>query len=404
MIFKIAFRNIFRQKRRTLLTSLSMLGGFVLAAFFIGFSDGSYGNIVNLFTKNKTGHIQIHQKEYPDDPSIHKAIKNSGRVFDILKTVDGIEAFAPRVYTSGLVSMGSKSSGARVVGIDPVKENQTIGFDRNISEGKGLKPESSKEALIGVGLGKLLKAKVGDNIVIVSQGALGEIAYDIFTIAGILDTGDDAADKTSFYIHIDEADKLFSLNGRIHEIAINTKGIERVEGVREIIRNKLGNRELKVSTWKEFAKSFYNAMKADESGMWVLLMIIMVIVGIGVLNTVLMSVLERTREYGVLKAVGTRPKQIFNLVLTEVGIISVVSIVAGACIGFVINSFFANYGIPMPEPVSYGGFVIDTMKGVVNLRSFVIPAVTIFLVTMFVGFFPALRAAKTEAAKSMRTF
>ncbi len=405
MIFKIAFRNIFRQKRRTILTALSMLSGFVLSAFFIGFSDGSYGNIINMFTKNKTGHIQIHQKDYLENPTIYKSIDNYKNIFKKLKTIQGIESYTPRVYTSGLVSVRDKSAGARVIGIEPYLENKTTNFNKNIVKGgKNLSKKASKEVLLGIGLSKLLKTKVGEEIIIVSQGSEGEIAYDIFNIIGLINSGDELGDKMAFYIHIDDADSLFSFKGKIHEIAINTRAIRNVDSIKKKITEKINNPELAVASWKEFAKSFYDAMKADQAGMWIMLLIIVLIVAIGVLNTVLMSVLERTREYGVLKAVGTKPSQIFNLVLIEVNIIAIFSVIIGTGIGFVLNSVFAKYGYTLPNPISYGGMMIETMKGEVNLRSFVIPAITIFFTASFVGFFPALRAAKIDPAKSMRSF
>ncbi len=405
MIFKIAFRNIFRQKRRTILTALSMLSGFVLSAFFIGFSDGSYGNIINMFTKNKTGHIQIHQKDYLENPTIYKSIDNYKNIFKKLKTIQGIESYTPRVYTSGLVSVRDKSAGARVIGIEPYLENKTTNFNKNIVKGgKNLSKKASKEVLLGIGLSKLLKTKVGEEIIIVSQGSEGEIAYDIFNIIGLINSGDELGDKMAFYIHIDDADSLFSFKGKIHEIAINTRAIRNVDSIKKKITEKINNPELAVASWKEFAKSFYDAMKADQAGMWIMLLIIVLIVAIGVLNTVLMSVLERTREYGVLKAVGTKPSQIFNLVLIEVNIIAIFSVIIGTGIGFVLNSIFAKYGYTLPNPISYGGMMIETMKGEVNLRSFVIPAITIFFTASFVGFFPALRAAKIDPAKSMRSF
>jgi len=405
MIFRIAFRNIFRQKRRTVLTTLSMLSGFVLSAFFIGFSDGSYNNIINIFTKNKTGHIQIHQKEYLDNPSIYRSIKDYKGIFKKLSKIDGIESFSPRVYTSGLVSVRDKSSGARVIGVDPELESKTTNFNQSIKKGgKPLSMKCSKEVLMGIGLSKLLKTKIGEEVVIVSQGAKGEIAYDIFNIIGLIDSGDEIGDKMSFYIHIDDADKLFSLKGKIHEIALSITKIKNVDKIKKEITKSINNPELRVSTWKEFAKFFYDAMKADQAGMWIMLLIIVLIVAVGVLNTVLMSVLERTREYGVLKAVGTKPKQIFNLVLIEVNIIAVFSIIIGSGIGFILNSLFAKYGYTLPDPVSYGGMMFETMKGEINLRSFIIPAVTILITASFVGFFPAFRAAKIDPARSMRMY
>jgi ABC-type antimicrobial peptide transport system permease subunit len=137
-------------------------------------------------------------------------------------------------------------------------------------------------------------------------------------------------------------------------------------------------------------------------GMWISLVIIVVIVAVGVLNTVLMSVLERTREYGVLKAIGTKPNQIIKLILTEVNIMAVFSIIIGIGVAFIINSILSTHGLNLGVEFTYGGMTVETMKSEINARSFIIPTITILLSASIVGFFPALKAARTDAARSMR--
>jgi putative ABC transport system permease protein len=136
--------------------------------------------------------------------------------------------------------------------------------------------------------------------------------------------------------------------------------------------------------------------------MWISLVIVVLIVAIGVLNTVLMSVLERTREYGVLKAIGTKPGQIVKLILTEVNIMAIFSILLGFGVALVLNSLLAAHGIHLGIEFSYGGMTFDTFKSEINARSFYIPAITIFLSASMVGLFPAVKAARTDAARSMR--
>ncbi|MFQ6037270.1 MAG: ABC transporter permease, partial [Candidatus Aminicenantales bacterium] len=165
---------------------------------------------------------------------------------------------------------------------------------------------------------------------------------------------------------------------------------------------KISNPELSVEPWQVFAKSFYEAMKADKAGNYVMLVIIVFIVGVGVLNTVLMSVLERQREYGVMKAVGTKPGQIVKLVLLEVAVLALICIIIGAGFGLGANALLSTYGIRIGEGFTYGGMKFDVMKAEINLRSFVIPAVTVFACAVAVSFIPALRAARTEPARTMR--
>lgn len=402
MIIKMAFRNIFRQKRRTILTALSMFGGFVMAAIFIGWADGSYNNIIDNFTRYNFGHIQIHQKDYLHRPSLYKTVNNYAEIEKELGRIEGIDSWAPRIYSAGLVSVGEKSHGARIIGIDPSREKATTAFDQKLVQGRNFSPQPNLETIIGKGLAKVLQAELDDHIVIVSQAADGSIANDRYKIVGIVDTGDEMSDRISFYLHLKDAQELLVLGNRVHEVAVTVHKLDLVSPVAKALNNAVDNKYLSAAPWQEFARSFYLAMKADMEGMWISLFIIVLIVAVGVLNTVLMSVLERTREYGVLKAVGTKPGQIIKLVLAEVNILAFFSILVGIGVGFLINSLLSSHGISLSEGFSYGGMEFKTLKSEINARSFYIPAVTVFFSATFVGLFPALKAAHTDPAQSMR--
>jgi putative ABC transport system permease protein len=405
MMFRIAFRNIFRQKRRTVLTALSMFGGFVLAAFFIGWSDGIYNGIIDMFTRNQSGHIQVHHKDYLDRPSLYKSLDEPGKIEELLKKTERVEAWAPRLYSAGLASVGEKTAGVKIIGIEPEKENRAIRFSEKVTEGKLFERDAANETVIGKGLAKLLKAGINDDVVIVSQGADGSIANDMYKIVGIVESGDELSDRMAFYLPMAAAGELLVMEGRVHEIAITVTHLDDVETVNAALSGQLKTvaPDAEVQPWQVFARSFYMAMKADKEGMWIMLVVIVLVVAVGVLNTVLMSVLERRREYGVLKAVGTKPGQIVKMVLMEVNILSVICILLGIVVGLVVNYFASAHGYTLSEAITYGGMSFQTMKAEINFRSFYIPAITVFFVAMLVSIFPALKAAHTDPAKSMRT-
>lgn len=405
MMLKIAFRNIFRQKRRTVLTALSMFGGFVLAAFFIGWADGTYNGIINMFTRNQSGHIQVHHSEYLDRPSLYKTINDLTGIEKIMREVPEVQSWAPRLYTAGLASVGAKTAGVKIIGIDPAKEVLTTRFNEKIIEGSVFGAAAAYETILGKGLAKQLKAKINDEVVVISQAADGSIANDKYKIVGILDSGDELGDRMAFYLPLPAAQELMVMEGRIHEIAVTLDHLDDVPAVNEWLSQEIGKLDpgLAVEPWQVFARSFYMAMKADKEGMWISLVIVVLVVAVGVLNTVLMSVLERRREYGVLKAVGTKPGQIVKMVLMEVNILAVICIVLGIGAGLFINYMASVYGYTLPEPISYGGMSFSTMRAEINLRSFYIPTITVFLVATLVSLFPAIKAAHTDPARSMRT-
>ncbi len=403
MILKIAFRNTFRQKRRTILTALAMAVGFTLLSLTIGLSDGAYGGIIEMFTRNRTGHIQVHREGYLDKPSLYETIDGYTTVGEKIQRTEGVEAWTPRVYAAGLGSVGEKSTAVQIIGIDVTREIQTTRFDNKVVEGSVLAETPSHQAVIGTGLAKILSAKVGSEIVIFSQAADGSLANDVYKIIGIAESGDDPTDRTVCYLHIEDAQELFVLEGRAHEIAVIVSNINHVDKVTNAIEASLNDSSLDVAPWQVVAKSFYRAMRADQQGDAISRWVIMLIVAIGVLNTVLMSVLERTREYGVLKAVGTTPFQIFRLVICEVVIIALGSICIGALLGVLANYLLSIYGITYPEEISYGGMKFKTLYAEVNVRSLITPAITVMLSAAVVSLFPAIKAARILPARAMRT-
>ena len=402
MTLKIAFRNIFRQKRRTILTALAMIVGFTLSSVFIGWSDGAYSDIITMFTQNRIGHIQVHRDGYLDKPSLYKTMDNYESIGATVGDVKGVETWTPRVYSAGLGSVGEKSTTVQIIGIDVAREIKATRFDKKIIDGKVISAQSAREAVLGKGLARNLAATVGTEIVIVSQGADGSIANELYEIVGIAESGDDITDRMACYLHIGDAQELLVLEGRSHEIVVIVSNISRVLKITKAVETALDDSTLNVAPWQVVAKAFYRAMQADKQGDAIGRVIIMLIVAIGVLNTVLMSVLERTSEYGVLKAVGTKPRQIFWLVICEVLIIALGSIVVGAFLGTGVNHLLSIYGITMPQEFTYGGIKFQTMYAEVNTRSLIIPAITVILSAAIVGIFPALKAARILPARAMR--
>ncbi|MCP4214891.1 MAG: ABC transporter permease [bacterium] len=401
-MLKIAFRNIFRQKRRTVLTALSMFGGFVLAAFFIGWADGTYSSVIDMFTRSKMGHIQVHEKDYPDRPNLYKTLDDIPKLEAAIEGTAGVDSWAPRLYSAGLVSVGQKTAGVRIIGIDPKKENKTTNFAKKVAEGRMFSPTPAGEVILGKGLAKILKARLEGKVVVVSQAADGSIANEQYSIVGIVDSGDEIEDRMAFYLPLSSAQELMVMEGRIHEVAITIKDLDSLEEINSTLTEKIADPKLVVETWHDFARTFYMSMKADMEGMWVMLVVIVLVVAVGVLNTVLMSVLERRREYGVLKAVGTKPSQIVKMVLMEVNCLGIMCVIAGTIVGLGINYLLSLYGISLSEPMTVGGMQLTSIHGEINARSFYIPGLTVIISATLVSIIPALKAAHTDPVKSMR--
>jgi ABC-type lipoprotein release transport system permease subunit len=403
MVLKIAFRNVFRQRRRTLLTALTMFGGFVLCSFSIAFTDGTYNNVIDMFTRNQLGHIQIHHGEYRDRPSLYRNITNYDAVGRVLDDVEGVASWAPRVFTAGLASVGTRTAGVQIIGINPARETETTRFDKKIETGRGFSDGSSYEALLGKGLANRLDAEIGDDVVIVSQGADGSIANERYTYVGTIDSGDAMSDQVTMYLSLGIAQELLVLEGKVHEIAIVADDVNRLYRQSDRITAALGDPQLAVEPWQVFAKSFYDAMTADQKGGWISIVVITMLVAIGVLNTVLMNVLERTREYGLMRAMGTSPASVFSLVIIEVIVMAVMTVIVACIVSYVLNYSLSSVGIPMPLEIEYGGVSFNSMNTEINTRSYLIPLFCVVFSAAFISIFPAIKAARTRPAVAMRS-
>lgn len=399
---KVAFRNLFRQKKRTVFTGLSMFVGYVLACISIGWADGTYNSIIDNFTGNELGHIQIHRNGYLDKPDIYTSIEETGRIDEVLDEIEDVDSHTARIYSYGLLSSGDKSTGVRIIGVEPKTENETTNMVRKVKDGRYF-GENPKDVLLGTTLAGILETKPLDSVVIVSQAADGSIANDRYEVAGIIDTGDPAADRSSIYLTLGAAQDLFVLGGGVHEIVITVSSLGRVDDTVKTIKARLNDPDLEVVPWQVFAQEFYRAMQADKGGMYIMLMVIILVVAITVLNTILMAVLERQKEYGVLRALGTRPMQIVRMVISETLLLSLASILMGAVIGFVVNALLSQHGIPLSRPLEWGGMYIESMKSELTIQSFFLPAITVIGTAFIVSVFPAIKAARTEPAITMRT-
>lgn len=402
MTFKMAYRNVLRQKRRTLLTVITMLGGFTLASISIAWSDGAYNFVIDLFTRTQLGHIQMHGQGYLDKPTLYNTITDYEALGGKINSYEGVVSWTPRLFAAGLASVGHKSTAVQIKGIDPVREIETTRIDKKITEGRMFDESDRLEAILGKGLAATLKADVGSELVIVSQGADGSIANDLYDVIGILESGNPLSDQTALYLRLDDAQELMVLYGQVHEIAVVIDDLDDVEEVVAGLTNTITRPELTVEPWQVFARSFYDAMQADREGMWIMLFIIVLIVSVGVLNTVLMTVLERTREYGVLRAIGVRPLQIIRMVVYEVTVMASGSILVGFILSLGINYWLSVQGISFGT-FTYGGVEFSEMYSEINGRSYIIPAITVFLSAVLISLFPAVKAARTMPAKAMRS-
>lgn len=413
LLIKIAFRNLFRQRRRSILTGLSMVVGFTLMSLSMGIQEGGYGHIIDLFTRSHTGHIQLHKKSYLARPSLYKNVEYTADFEQKLQKLNGVKAIAPRIYSGALAFQGKRTTGVKVIGINPQQEVAAMTFKQKIKEGRLMSDQKDDEGyllneiIVSHAVAHILKLKLKSEMVLISQGADGSIANDLFTVVGIFGKEQDSMSRTNCYIHINKAQEFLSLGNKVHEVAFvldhyNESRI-RAKEIAATLKKSVQN-EFEVLPWESVEAVFYDSMEADKSGNNVFFLIIMMIVAIGVLNTVLMAILERTREFGVLKAIGSRPGTIFILIVLETFFLAIVSTIIGGILSVAVHAYFVIQGIQFPEPVNIGGIVIERMYSAYLPSVFYTPAIVVILTGVIVSLIPAYRASKIKPVDAMRSY
>jgi len=409
LTLKIAFRNIFRQTRRSLLTGLTMTGGMVLLSMTMSITNGTYSNMINMFTRDHTGHIQIHRKSYLERPTLYKTIKAPEELEKLLAGMPDIRGAAPRIHGPALAFAKGKTTPAQLVGIDPEKESRTTLIREKLKSGDfvGARKDLPHGVMIGAGIAETLKLKVGEEIVLISQAADGSMATERYPVIGLIGTKE-SHERQSVYMTLKTAQEYFLLEGRVHEFALVVSHQNNAERVAEKLRGVLAKQSnafdnLSVEPWQVVEEEFYKAMVMDRQGNSITMGIIVLIVAIGVLNTVLMTLLERTREYGVLKAVGTRPTHLFRLIVLETLILGTLSSILGILISIPVNLWFQEHGIAMKTPIDIGGIPYDRMLGELSMNSLLSPALLTIGTALLVSLYPALRAARIRPVDAMRS-
>ncbi len=353
-------------------------------------------------TQDHTGHVQIHKKGYLDKRSLYRTINGEESIEEKVLEVPHVKSATPRVYSPALAFVGKKTTGTEIVGIDPVKESRTTRIAQKVDYGEFFSGSPSNEVIIGSGLADVLNVGLDDEIALIGQGADGSIANDVFRVRGIISKESGLYDRMKCYMHLETAQNFLVLDGRIHEIAILLEDESFSRRTAGKIQEKLGDESLAADPWQVVEKEFYRAMQVDVKGNYITQGIIILIVAIGILDTVLMSILERTKEFGVMRALGTRPAAVFRLIVLETALLCLISIAVGVALSLSFNYYLSVHGIKLSTAFEYGGMEMDTILSVVNLRTLWIPGLVTFLAALTVSVFPAIRAAKIVPVKAMK--
>ena len=400
----MGLRNLSRRRFRTILTVLMIFGGTMAVVFTVGLAEGTYGHMTDLATRTFTGHFQVTAKGYKDKPSLFKTIRNYEKIRTDLEGSPRVEGLGGRVETGGLLSCGNRTLGVEIIGIDPEREKGVTTLARSMDRGDWLRtgtyPDEAWPIVVGAGVAHRLRAEPGDELSFVTQAADGSMAAELFVLTGIIKTGADELDGSLALIRLKDAQEMLVLSGRVHRLVGIVQDLDQLENLKTEVAIPEGDEFM---TWAQILPQLEQTIEVDRAGMYITLAIIMAVVLLGVGNTMMMAVLERTKEFGVMLALGSSPGRLVAIMVGEAGWLTLLGVGAGTAAGSFLNYLTTLHGIPLgSEPFSYGGVVISEMVAVNGLQGNLLFPGLIFLCGLGAGVLPAIRAARLNPARALR--
>lgn len=401
-ILSMASRNVIRNWRRTLVTTLAMgFAGFIMI-LFASLTEGLlYTSERNAVAMN-LGDMQIHTEGYRDDPDLYKRIGNASDLVRKLQQA-GFHA-AQRVYGFGLAAAGSASAGVQLRGIDLTNEATVTQIHKHVMQGNWLADTDPKGVVIGKKLGRTLNVKPGDEVVIIGQASDGSMANDLYTVRGILKSIGEEVDRAGFFMVERAFRELMVLPQGAHEITVmrpdRSRDLE--SATTQVAALAPGYETL---NWRSLRPVIARILDLADAQTIVMVLITYVAVAMIVLNAMLMSVFERIRELGVMKAIGVTPWQILLLIYVEtMAQVTVASIIALSS-GWSVARYFQNNGIDLSAiagSTSFGGVAIDPIwYAYVTKEAVIIPIVFLFIIAAAAVIYPAIKAAVIRPVKAI---
>lgn len=400
LTLRLAFRNLFRNARRTVLTV--MLIGFSLAAMILadGAIIGMTRMMVDSVTETIQGDMQLHRPGYLESYEPDLVLEDASILLERVESNAAVSAAAPRVITGGMVSSPYNVAGAQMFGVEPDRERHVSRVQEAVIDGHYLTGERG-EILVGSELAALLEVELGDRLVVtLAEARSGELAQALFRVSGILEFGMRELDATIVFVNIEQARAVLGFTDEAHQIVVQLHDRDRANAP-DAPLGELASDEIEVASWLEANPDIASMIAMTEYSSGIVGLILFFLASLGVINSMFMSIFERIYEIGVIKAVGTKPWQIVLLVQGEAGLIAIISCVVGLALGLTLGYWFSIEGIPMGE-LEVSGINASTIKTVVLQRHYVEFPLYVVALTLIAALYPARFASRIIPAHALK--
>jgi putative ABC transport system permease protein len=404
MIWSIAWRNVWRNKKRSAVLLMAVAFGLWAGILSGGITWGMVEQMVNSAIEVRTSHVQIHQPDFRSHKEISDTIPNGLAVLQQVRRLPEVKAAAGRIVLTGMASSPITTAGVVIMGVEPSEEVQVTQLHNRLIEGDYFATQTRNPVIISKRLADNLGVKLGNKIVLTAQATDGSIVAGAFRVVGIYKTVSSQYDKMTLFTQRRDLENLFSLGGAVHEIAILAHNSKQVDALSATLKATYPN--LEVDTWAQLEPEVGLTVGMTEQ--WVLIFIVIILLALvfGITNTMLMGVLERVRELGVVMALGMNHTRIFAMILLEAIFLSGIGGVLGLGFGALTISLLHRTGIDLS--MVQEGFEAFGMSPMIYpslpFREYPIIAVLVVLSAILASIYPAVKAVRLNPVNAIRTY
>jgi putative ABC transport system permease protein len=405
---RMAWRNIWRNPRRTILTLAAIVFASTLLIFMLSFQLGSYATMINASVRIHTGHLQVQAEGYQEKKDIRLVVADPSAVGELMDAIPQVEAYTFRANAFSLASSEKRTYGAIVIGIDPVRESRVSTLPELVRSGRYLAEDDANQALVGQLLARNLRVGLGDEITIMGQGRDGSIAATVVQVKGIYKSGIDDFDRSSLHIPLTFFQDVYAMRGAVHKVVAIGRSLGAVDEIKKAVTaglRKLDQRyPLVALDWDEIMPGLLQAIEMDLVSGIIFWLILIVVVAFSILNTFLMAIFERTREFGVLMAIGTTPGRLTRLLLMESAAMTLIGIGVGTLCGCLLTWYFQVHGIDLggaSELMSQYG-ISGRMYPRLSLITGVSGPGAVLIITLLTALYPAFKVRRLSPVEAMR--
>ena len=399
---KLAWRNLWRNKRRTLITVASVFFGVILCAFTSSMQEGSYEKVIENVVRFYSGYIQIHQEDYWENKTINNTFEVTPELLEQVKKIEEITEVFPRLESFALASSEEITKGTLILGIAPETEDVFSSLSKKIVRGQYLK-SGDKGVIIGEGLAKSLQIDVKDTLVLLSQGYHGASAASLFPVIGIVRLGSPELNRQIVYMDLPRAQYFYAAPNLVTSLVINVAKNEDLPKAMNKLKGTIDSPHT-VMSWDEMQPELVQLIESDRASGVVMKIILYMVIAFGILGTIIMMFAERKREFGVMVAIGMQKARLSAILLFETLFISMIGVIVGI-IGSLPVIFWYYF-----NPIPLGGRTAEMMLDFgfepfmffsIEPKVFINQAIAVLVISLFIGFYPLIASRRLNAIKAI---